>query len=473
MTDPTRAVDGPTFVGDLFPHQRAGVQFLVSQPRALLADAVGLGKTAMAAALLAHAADAGELLHPDRLPVLWVTTASLITQTIAELRKFIPSLQVASLTASPGQPRGPRRLPDVLVTHHDMAHRRYSALSTMRPVVVIVDEASATKGKGERFESIRDLCATASRAVALTATPQENDPTEFWAMLSLIGVPGLPSRERFEEWYVQLRTYSNGRTQCIGWKGPAAANYFLHEHGSHFLRRTTEDVGLALPHKVDSVPVLVSLTDQQQAEYGRASCITNPLIRHQKMSRAARRASDGSSSLLPTAAHFVVEQARAGNKVVLFTEELLDVDKLCDLLKEQEVGSVSLRGEDDLAAREDAVASFRDCPAVSVLVGTKVLEHGLNLQFANVLVSVCVSYNPGREAQREGRLRRIGSPNATFRHLAFLPDTQQVREQLSTLHRKSLDAAPIMGSYTPTNMHDGTTDASHADIRASQPIRTL
>lgn len=49
---------------DLFPHQRAGVEFLVTARRALLADEPGLGKTAQAIRALKRLQDRGEQVFP-------------------------------------------------------------------------------------------------------------------------------------------------------------------------------------------------------------------------------------------------------------------------------------------------------------------------------------------------------------------------------------------------------------------------
>ena len=214
--------------------------------------------------------------------------------------------------------------------------------------------------------------------------------------------------------------------------------------GGRFLRRTPADVGLRLPVRVDSGHRLVPLSPTQQDEYDRARWISHPLYRHQRQAKAARRGKDGSSSLVDAAYAEVVSLAAAGSKVVVFAEHLEILDDIAARLSAAGVGHVTMRGEDDKSERVDAVARFRDDPGTPVLVGTKVLEHGLNLQFAEVLVSVGQSYNPARERQREGRLCRIGSPNATYRHLVFLPDTPQTRKQLDSLGRKAEQAAPVL-----------------------------
>ena len=158
--------------------------------------------------------------------------------------------------------------------------------------------------------------------------------------------------------------------------------------------------------------------------------------------------SDGSSALLDAAVTEATTLARQGLKVVLYAEHLDLVGKAAERLTAAGVGHVTIRGEHTKDARQDAVTRFRDDPKVLVLLGTKVLEHGLNLQFAQVLISVGVTHNPARERQREGRLCRLGSPNQTYRHLVFLPDTDQTRKQGAALARKTREAAPILDRST-------------------------
>lgn len=461
----------PTFQGELYPHQAQGLAFLQTQPRAILADEVGLGKTVQLAALIGWLADTGDLRQPapdpmtlrpgeshlPPLPVLWITAAGLVAQTEAELRRFLPGLAVVtSESGTVGTKADRERMaallaahpngPDIVVTNNDLASRRAEHLSSLRPSMVVVDEASALKGAGSRHEALKSLCDAARRAVAVTATPYENDPMELWAVLSLAGIPGLPDAEAFGQTHVSWIEYPDGR-KPQGWVSPAHAAQVMEWLGPRFLRRTAASVGLPLPVRSDdSGHVVVPLNPAQTAEYNRASYIPRRLLRHQRMAKAARRAADGSSSLVDAATAAVVENARGGLKVVIFAEHL---DILADLegrLTDAAIGHVALRGESTKDERSDAVDVFRTDPGTPVLLGTKVLEHGLNLQFAQVLISVGQTYNPARERQREGRLCRIGSPNATYRHSVFLPDTEQTRKQLATLSRKAREASPVLDS---------------------------
>lgn len=67
------------------------------------------------------------------------------------------------------------------------------------------------------------------------------------------------------------------------------------------------------------------------------------------------------------------------------------------------ISSVAVKGKVPQEEREQAVARFRR-GEVQVLLGSSVLERGLNLQTANLLVSLDCSWAEDRETQREGHL---------------------------------------------------------------------
>jgi SNF2 family DNA or RNA helicase len=434
------------FNGILYPHQRLGLVFLLSQERAVLADDVGLGKTVQVAALIGLLADSEDFRQPGRLPVLYITSVGLVQQTGDELRQFLPGLSVTTVL-------GPRRRTttdpletDLHVVNHDYVHRNQMSLQRLRPSLVVVDEASALKAAGVKHRSIKELCRTADRAVALTATPFENDPLDLWAILSLLGFPGLWSRRQFIDSFCREDIYPDGRRKVTGWKSRLHADQVMRWIGRRFLRRTSREVGVTLPTKEETRPVLVPLSRAQELDYRRAASIRHDLKRHRRQRDVSRRGSDGTSPLFNAAVAAAIREAHLGRKVVIYTEHLADLDDIAEQLTAANVGRVCLRGESNKDQRADAVKRFRDDPNVHVLAGTKVLENGLNLQFAQTLISAGVSYNPARELQREGRLCRIGSPNETYRHLVFLPDTQQTRRQLQVLDHKNGQAAPVLGS---------------------------
>lgn len=422
----------------LYPHQDEGAAFLARTPRAMLADDVGLGKTAQVAAAidrlwLDHLADVGR-------PVLYLTAAALVGQTVRELHEWLPSRRVQSTKDG----RLTNGSTDVWVMSHDMFHRRWQEM--LGAQLLIVDEASALKGGAAKFGTIRSACDKAERVAVLTATPLENNPLVLWTLMQLVGGVDLGRHEDdFLDDFCKVRYYSADNIKVEGWRSPTHAARAMERIRPFFLRRTVDQVDLRLPTPEPLEPVLVPLTPDQQRRYARASRIPDGLRRVREQHKASRTSPDGSSPLLDKAVAIALDEVVAGGKVVMYTELLADVEGLVQRLRAAGIRCTEVRGAIGQNDRADAVEEFRSRADTPVLVGNKVLEYGLNLQFANTLISVGVSYNPAREWQREGRLRRIGSPHQTYRHWVVLPDIPLVEEQLATLRRKERTAEPILG----------------------------
>jgi SNF2 family DNA or RNA helicase len=178
------------------------------------------------------------------------------------------------------------------------------------------------------------------------------------------------------------------------------------------------------------------LLSEQQREYDRAKAIKG-LYGHHRREKAARLSFSGKSSLVTEAIAEVTK--RRGEKVVMYAESLKLLARLAEALRQAGMPFASIEGKDDKAFRDSSVAMFlAPTSGVDVLIGSRVIEYGLNLQAARVLISLDASYNPAREQQREGRIRRIGSPHATYEHLTLLPDTDLNRRKLDTLRSREL-----------------------------------
>ena len=92
--DPSNALreelDFPAGYVDLFPHQRAGVEFFATAKQALLADEPGLGKTAQAIRALSRLYEKGE----DVFPVLVVCPNTLKKNWAREFEQWWPGIRV-------------------------------------------------------------------------------------------------------------------------------------------------------------------------------------------------------------------------------------------------------------------------------------------------------------------------------------------------------------------------------------------
>lgn len=438
---------------DLHPHQSEGVAWLLrpAQGRSvsLLGDPPGVGKTPQAIGLIAA------LVSQDPAArVLLAVPRSLVKQWTSELERFAPALRVTAY-GSKGAATA-----HVVLASHGLLGTRTAELAAGNWAAVIVDEVSAV-GKAtvaaawppmlvwpKALAGLASVAAQAPRAVGLTATAAENSPAETWAIMRALGLPGLPSWAEFRAWlhwspYVppggrgqsplppKVLGYSAGGAQRLGALLDTCT-----------LRRTAADIpGLALPVRVGQEIEWVALTAAQRQAY-RQSVGVRGLPGFQARQKASRLHA-GETALADAAVSWLLARDDQNEKALAYCENLPCLDALSERLDSSGISWVRIDGASSLGQRKDALAWHADPDGPRVLIGSSVLERGLNAQHARVLLSLDSSFNPGREAQREGRIRRIGSPHADYEHVVFVPDTPDARSKYATLRRKHNLAAAV------------------------------
>ncbi len=424
------------FLGTLLPHQAQGVAWLLAHPKAVLADDVGLGKTVTTCALIGHILDLA-----DRGRVLLALPASLAAQWAGELSRFLPDVPVLlDAHAYPGTDSmvdvvSLDKLTNNLGFYRDRGYR-----------LLVVDELSHLKAGGPQALAVGELAAAAERVVGLTATPMENDLVETYQMLQACAVPGLPALAVWER-YVVFETVATRRRG----RQPRRPVGVRHAHLPELrellepmvLRRTAAEVGLALPRVVE-LTYREELTDAQLAAYRAAHALEEGLARHQAREKASNVVGGESAK-----ADKVLELLGQSPKTIVYAHHLAHLDAVERRLTVAGIGYVRLDGTLTRRQRDDRVAAFRDDPAIRVLLGNEVIERGLNLQFCDHLISLGVEWNPARNAQRVGRIRRIGSPFAQVRHDIVLSTAPSDRRREMTARDRSEDFEMVFGGTRP------------------------
>lgn len=446
-------VDGNWFAGDLQPHQRPALDFLLGHPHAVLADDVGLGKTPTALAYIGKLEEAQQLVRrtpTTRARVLWVTDVSLLAQTKAEVERFLPDFSVITTECPEMRDTIKARRewserfgeagPDILVIGYSFAASRLPWLQkTVQPNLVVLDEASRINGGGKQFNAIRELTKSADRVVSMTATPVENDGMELWHLLAATQVPGLWAKGTFEREFVtwQVREITPYRTERRpdGWVASRLPEVRGFLRGC-MLQRTAEGVGLPLPRREGDLYRWVPLTAADLRAYESTS---------QRQGQAAVQAMEaiGRSSRWLGDALISELNSMNGRQAVVYCESLPVLDRIEDRLRSEGITYRRVEGKVAKADRDEAVGAFAagEC---QVFLGSRVLERGIDgLQACRDLISLDPSWNPARERQREGRVRRIGSRHETYRHLSIVPDTDISRAKLKRLDKKRAIADAI------------------------------
>ncbi len=233
---------------DLFPHQRAGVKFLTTARRALLADEPGLGKTAQAIRALKQLQDGGEQVFP----ALIVCPNTLKKNWKREFDKWWPGLDIQVIKGSATQRRKQFDEPSQIFIINWESLRGHSRLAPYGSVAlarckecgghdekvtenrcevhlrelnkisfksVIADEIHRSKEpKSKQSRALWAATGTADIRYALTGTPIANNVLDLWAILHWISPEEWPSKTRWIDRMVNTMLNAFGGMMVLGVK---------------------------------------------------------------------------------------------------------------------------------------------------------------------------------------------------------------------------------------------------------------
>ena len=240
---------------DLFPHQRAGVAFLATARRALLADEPGLGKTAQAIRALKKLQDEGNAVFP----ALIVCPNTLKKNWKREFGMWWPGVNVEVIKGSANQRRKIFEEPaDVYVINWESlrSHSRlapYGSVALARCTAcgghdekvsesrcevhlrelnqisfksVVADEIHRSKEpKSKQSRALWAATGDADIRFALTGTPIANDVLDLWSILHWLAPEEWPSKTRWIDRMVDTMLNAFGGMMVLGVKPHMPVSY--------------------------------------------------------------------------------------------------------------------------------------------------------------------------------------------------------------------------------------------------------
>ena len=241
---------------DLFPHQRAGVEFLKTAKRALLADEPGLGKTAQAIRALKKLQEEGN----EVFPALIVCPNTLKKNWKREFAKWWPDVSVAVIKGSATQRRKQfNDSADVYVINWESlrAHSRLAgygsvALSRCQECgghdekisqnrcevhprelneidfkAVVADEIHRSKEpKSKQTRALWAATGTADYRFALTGTPIANNVLDLWSILHWLSPEEWPSKTRWVDRMINTMLNAFGGMMVLGVKPHMESEFY-------------------------------------------------------------------------------------------------------------------------------------------------------------------------------------------------------------------------------------------------------
>ena len=283
---------------DLFPHQRAGVAFLATAKRALLADEPGLGKTAQAIRALKKLNDEGK----DVFPALIVCPNTLKKNWAREFSRWWPeaTTQVIKGTATQRKKQfaiaAESNLDVIIINWESLrAHSRLApygsvaltrcsncggldeGVSVTRCEVherelndfdfkaVVADEIHRSKDpKSKQTRALWSATGDADYRFAMTGTPIANDVVDLWPILHWLSPKDWPSKTKWIDRMIDSITNMWGALVVIGVK-PEMQDEFYKTLNPHMRRMLKQKVLPWLPEQVFERRDIEMSTKQKKA----------------------------------------------------------------------------------------------------------------------------------------------------------------------------------------------------------------
>ncbi|QIM15928.1 DEAD/DEAH box helicase [Leucobacter insecticola] len=456
---------------ELMPHQARFLASVRDGHRSfLLADEPGLGKTAQSVLAASVSGD---------YPLLVVVPNVVKMNWAREVERWTPQRRV---TVIHGDGADVDPFADVFVVNYDILDRHLSWISRFGFRGMVVDEAHMIKNTQSQrsrnvlaiAESIRGRTPGVSPLmIALTGTPLINDIDDFRAIWRFLGwtdgeKPGAELMAKLE---------NNGWTPADPAFYPDARQSVI---DMGIVRRRKIDVAADLPAK-RVVDLPVELDDElgrgiREAEaqlakklFDRYSVVKRGKL-GEKLSDAAiirmvcmqeleesNASADGMNVFTMVrqigqakaglAADYTAQLAHSVGKVVFFAKHIDVMDQAEALLAERGLKTVSIRGDQTAAFRQEQIDAFNNDPGVSVAVCSLTAAGvGVNLQASSNVVLAELSWTDAEQTQAIDRVHRIGQdePVTAWRIVAAQTIDAKIAELIdgkAGLAARALDGA--------------------------------
>ncbi len=456
---------------ELMQHQARFLESVRQGHRSfLLADEPGLGKTAQSV-IAASVSGAYPLLVvvPNVVKMNWAR----------EVERWTPQRRV---TVIHGDGDDIDAFADVFVVNYDILDRHLSWISRFGFRGMVVDEAHMIKNvQSQRSrnvlaiaESIRGrMPSSRPLLMALTGTPLINDIDDFRAIWRFLG--WTDAEKPGPELMAALE--SNGYTPADPAFYPAARESVI---DLGIVRRRKIDVAADLPAK-RVVDLPVELDDElgrgiRDAERQLADRLVQRFtsIKAGKLGREMSddaiirmvcaqdlEESNSSSSGINVftmvrqigqakaglAADFAAQLAHSAGKVVFFAKHIDVMDRAEAAFAERGLGTISIRGDQTAAFRQQQIDAFNTDPAVSIAVCSLTAAGvGVNLQASSDVVLAELSWTDAEQTQAIDRVHRIGQdePVTAWRIVAAQTIDSRIAELIDSkagLAARALDGA--------------------------------
>lgn len=424
---------------------------MVNKRKAILADAMGLGKTTQAIVATLQIGKGGIVLCPASLKTNWAREILLVdTEATIEIADAGGTYHYHTGDGS-----------NWYIANYDIIERERvrDEIGTHMPTTLIMDEAHYIKnGTAIRSKAAVAYAKVAPNVFLLTGTPILNRPMELFNLLKAIDHPVAQSKSAWfsfarrycggfmREFYRNIRNprtgvYERRKIQFLDTSGATNLDELRDKLAEVYLRRTKEVLGDKLPQKIID-NTIVEIAPEYRAAYNSAwddymqyllnapkesedekkNLLNVEMARH--MIEIGKLKQVASKGKVPHVVEAIAEIVEQGEKVIVFTQYRDTLARIVTELKERKIRGVKLSGDDDAQQRQTAVDYFQNDDTIRVFVANiKAGGVGLTLTAASTVLFADMEWTPALHSQAEDRAHRIGQSKLVNVHYFIAKDT--------------------------------------------------
>jgi SNF2 family DNA or RNA helicase len=453
-----------TFKGELYPFQEKAKTSMLERGSFLLAFTMGLGKTPTSIAVAEELIDTGEVQT-----CLVVCPASIKWQWARQLKKFTDGALVKVIEGPPQYRRGQYRAVkrgdvEYVIMNYEQIVNDWDVIRFLPWDLVIGDEITAIKSPGAKRSRRMKRLNWVPYRFGLTGQPIENKPEEAFSIMELLDPTVFGAADVFEKSHIQRRP--NGSVRYY-----RNLPRFHRTMSDVMDRKTRKDVKDQLPAVIAPPPILVDFDRQGARLYNQIAddlgqmlarmpkgstfnvwdhyaglnamgeaqgavmarlCALRMLCDHPMLLRYsadqfddpdAQAGSAYASTLQKTGVLTSLNSAPKLRELMFQIGEILNEDPnnkivvfsffkpmLRLIAQQMPVGTYGMFTGDVSPRQRDAVLqNFERSPYMRVLLSSDAGGVGVDLPFANYLISVDLPWSAGKWEQRMGRIIRLSS----------------------------------------------------------------
>lgn len=386
----------------------------------LLADDVGLGKTASSIGLLARGVT---------LPALVVTLTHLPRQWQDEIGRFAPHLSTHVIKNSGPYDivsrhcrgkHGPKVFPDVIIISYSKLSKWADILAPLVRTVVYDEVQELRRTGSQKSAAAHHISAITTWRMGLSATPIYNYGSEIWSVMQALAPDALGTWNEFlNEWCTALFGNDKDKAEI---KDPKAFGSYMRESGL-MLRRTRKEVGRELLPLNKCVEYVDADTDALDTVSLTCAELARSILRHGEEYRGQKmQQSEEFSNLLRQAtgiakAPYVAEYVRllleGEQRVVLYGWHREVYSIWMDRLKD--FNPVLYTGSESPSQKDAAKRAFMEGDSRVLIISLRAGAGLDGLQFGcRTIVFGELDWSPGVHEQCEGRVLRDGQTEPVF-----------------------------------------------------------